>query len=157
MTADTPDNNGPDVPPKGQVGERIEFLTFEDVCAIHDRGLAEFGFGEPGFLNEHSVRSAAAQPEAGIAGRHFYKFPAGMAAACLYYLTNQQGFVNGNKRAAVGSALEFLARNGYRLDASNLEIYQMTIRLAGEDVKTDSQTAVDQIETWIEDHLLPME
>jgi len=90
----------------------IEFLTFEDVCAIHDRGLAEFGHGAPGFLSEHTVRSAISQPEAGIDGQYFHEFPAGMAAAYLYYLTNQQGFLNGNKRAAVGSALEFLARNG---------------------------------------------
>jgi death on curing protein len=120
----------------------IVFLTFEDVCAIHDRSLAEFGFGEPGFLSEHSVRSAVAQPEAGIDGKYFYDFPAGMAAAYLYYLTNQQGFVNGNKRAAVGSALEFLARNGYRLETTNLELYQMTIKLAGEDVQVDSKTAI---------------
>jgi prophage maintenance system killer protein len=93
----------------------IIFLSFENVCAIHDRGLVEFGFGEPGFISEHSVHSALAQPEAGIDGAYFYEFPSGMAAAYLYYLTNQQGFVNGNKRAAVGSALEFLARNGYDL------------------------------------------
>ena len=80
----------------------IEFLTFEDVCAIHDRGLADYGEGAPGMLAEHSIRSAAAQPEAGIDGHYFHEFPAGMAAAYLYFLANQQGFVNGNKRIAVG-------------------------------------------------------
>src|SRR5258708_4309128 len=135
----------------------IIFLTFESVCAIHDRGLAEFGFGESGFISEHSVRSAAAQPAAGIDGKYFYGFPAGMAAAYLYYLTNQQGFVNGNKRAAVGSALEFLARNGYDLEATNLEVYQMTIRLAGEDVQVDSKTAIKLIQEWIEDRLVAVD
>jgi death on curing protein len=135
----------------------IEFLTFEDVCAIHDRGLAEFGFGEPGFLSEHSVRSASAQPQAGVGGKYFYKFPAGMAAAYLYYLTNQQGFVNGNKRAAIGSALEFLARNGYRLRTTNLDVYKMTIQFAGEDVKLDSKTAIKQIQEWIEDRITPLD
>ena len=135
----------------------VVFLTFEDICAIHDRGLAEFGFGEPGFLNEHSVRSAAAQPEAGIDGKYFHEFPAGMAAAYLYYLTNQQGFVNGNKRVAVGSALEFLARNGYRLETTNLELFNMTIHFAGEDVQVDSITAIKQIQKWIEDRLMPMD
>src|SRR2546430_5106477 len=83
---------------------QIEFLTFEDICGIHDRALEQFGNGAPGFVSEHSVQSAAAQPEAAMYGQYFHDFPAGMAAAYLYYLTNQQGFVNGNKRTAVGAA-----------------------------------------------------
>jgi prophage maintenance system killer protein len=74
--------------------------------------LEEFWAGAPGFLDEHAVRSAAGQRAAGAFGRFFHSFPAGMAAAYLYYLTNQQGSLNGNKRTAVGSAIEFLARNG---------------------------------------------
>ena len=134
----------------------IEFLTFEDVCEIHDRGLAEFGFGEPGFFDEHAVRSAAAQPEAAAFGHYFHEFPAGMAAAYLFYLANQQGFRNGNKRAAVGSALEFLARNGYRLDVTPYDLYLMTIALAGEDAAGASKEKLAAIQEWIEAHLQPM-
>jgi hypothetical protein len=39
--------------------ERIEFLTFDDVCEIHDRGLMQFGAGAAGFVDEHVVRSAS--------------------------------------------------------------------------------------------------
>lgn len=133
--------------------EEIEFLTFEDVCEIHDRALAEFGLGMAGFMSEHAVRSAAAQAEAGTLGQYFHEFPAGMAAAYLYYLANQQGFLNGNKRAAVGSALEFLARNGYRLNASSYEIYEITIRLAGEDVDESPSAVLSKLKAWIEEHL----
>lgn len=139
------------------MSEVIEFLTFEDVCAIHDEGLAQFGYGMPGFLDEHTVRSAAAQPKAGMRGKYFHSFPAGMAAAYVYYLTNQQGFVNGNKRAAVGSALEFLARNGYRLDATPYEAYEFTVRVASEDVKREPRLVLAEVERWIEHRLLPME
>jgi death-on-curing protein len=135
----------------------IEFLSFADVCAIHDRALAEFGEGLPGFLDEHTVRSAASQPEAGIAGKYFYEFPAGMAAAYLYFLTNQQGFVNGNKRTAVGSALEFLARNGYRLKTTPLDLYQMTVNIAGEDAKGDRRRILAELTKWIEERLVPVE
>ena len=89
---------------------QIEFLTFEDVCAIHDRGLLEFGEGAPGFIDENVVRSAAGQPEASVRGQYMHAFPAGMAAAYLFFLASQQGFVQGNKRTAVGSAIEFLAQ-----------------------------------------------
>lgn len=79
-----------------------------------------------------------------------------MAAAYLYFLANQQGFFNGNKRAAVGSALEFLARNGYRLTASSFEVYKVTVAVAGEDVKRDCKQALAELTAWIEDHLEPM-
>ncbi len=137
--------------------KEIEFLTFEDVCAIHDEGLAQFGHGLPGFLDEHTVRSASAQARAGMRGSHFHPFPAGMAAAYLYYLTNQQGFVNGNKRAAVGSALEFLARNGYRLSATPYEVYEFIVRVASEDVKRESKLVLAEIERWIVERLRAME
>ncbi len=138
------------------MADEIEFLSFEDVCAIHDVGLALFGHGLPGFLDEHTVRSAFAQAQAGMRGKYFHTFPAGMAAAYLYYLTNQQGFVNGNKRAAVGSALEFLARNGYRLAATPYEMYEFTVRVASEDVKRESKLVLAEIERWIEQRLRSM-
>jgi death-on-curing protein len=134
----------------------IEFLTFDDVCEIHDEALKRFGHGQFGFLDEHSVRSAAAQAEAALLGQYLHSFPAGMAAAYLYYLTNQQGFLNGNKRAAVGSAIEFLARNGYRLTATNYEVYKVTISLAGENVKGDRKEILDRLRKWFEKRLAPM-
>lgn len=135
----------------------IDFLSFEDICAIHDRALSEFGEGLPGFLDESVVRSAAAQAQAGAYGRYFHRFPAGMAAAYLYYLSNQQGFLNGNKRTAVGASLEFLARNAYRLDATNYELFQVTIHLAGEDAVLDRESALAELADWIEQRLAPME
>jgi len=135
----------------------IEFLTFEDICAIHDRALEQFGHGLPGFLSENSVRSAAAQPEAAMFGKYFHEFPAGMAAAYLYYLANQQGFINGNKRAAVTSALMFLARNGYRLNVSSYEVYHFTRSIAAEDAPGDSRFKLAEVTRWINEHLAPME
>lgn len=134
----------------------IDFLSFEDVCAIHDKALVDFGFGDPGFLDEHAVRSAVGQPEAGAFDGYFHDFPAGMAAAYVYYIANQQGFLNGNKRAAVGSALEFLARNGYCLNASNYEVYLTTVTLAGENADGDRKEILAALTTWIEEHLVPM-
>ena len=135
----------------------IEFLSFADVCAIHDRALSEFGEGLAGFLDQNTVRSAASQPQAGISGKYFYDFPAGMAAAYLYFLTNQQGFVNGNKRTAVGSAIEFLARNGYRLKTTPLELYQVTVNVAGEDMQRGRESALADLAQWIRERLAAVE
>jgi death-on-curing family protein len=134
----------------------IEFIPFEDVCAIHDRGLEEFGEGAPGFVDEHVVRSAVGQALASVFGQYMHEFPAGMAAAYLYFLARQQGFVQGNKRAAVGAAIELLARNGYDLDVTSLELYECVKRAAGEDVKRDHKESLRELQEWIEEHLRPM-
>lgn len=80
-----------------------------------------------------------------------------MAAAYLFYLTHQQGFINGNKRTAVGAAIEFLARNGYRLDATSYEIYEFVMRVVAEDVKSDTTKILSEATQWIESRLRPME
>jgi len=58
--------------------------------------------------------------------------------------------------AAVGSALEFLARNGYQLKTTSYELYQFTIEVASEDVKADRKEILMQIKQWIEARLMPM-
>ena len=63
---------------------------------------------------------------------------------------------NGNKRAAVGSALEFLARNGYELVATSYELYQATVSLAGEDVKRDRKLIMAELQLWIAARLKPL-
>lgn len=68
-----------------------------------------------------------------------------------------KGFLNGNNRTAVGAALEFLARNGYRLNVTSLELYELTVRVAGEDVKRDRRPALAEIARWVEQRLVPME
>lgn len=135
----------------------IEFLSFEDLCEIHDRALAEFGEGMAGFIDEHAVRSAAAQAEAAVFGQYLHEFPAGMAAAYLFYLTRQQGFINGNKRTAVSAALEFLTRNGYRIRATTREVYLLPVDVASEDAPGDRHELLARVRHWIEARLSPMD
>src|SRR5688572_6999004 len=136
----------------------IVFLTFEDVCEIHKRGISEFGQGQFGMLDEHAIRSASGQPEAGFAEGYFHTFPSGMAAAYLYFLTNPQGFINGNKRTAVGCALEFLARNGFKLKSTTMfEVYELTVKVAGENVNRDRKLVLAELAAWIEQRLTPVD
>jgi prophage maintenance system killer protein len=64
--------------------------------------------------------------------------------------------LNGNKRAAVGAALEFLARNGYRLTATSHDMYEVTVSLAGENLHGDRKEILEKLTTWIEERLAPM-
>ena len=134
----------------------IVFVKFEDICEIHDLALEQFGEGAPGFVDEHAVRSAAAQAEASVFGQYLHEFPAGMAAAYLFFLTRQQGFVQGNKRTAVGTALTFLAQNGFDLDASPLEVFDVTRRLASEDDPRPYKLLLGELTDWFEAHIVPL-
>lgn len=80
--------------------------------AVHDRQLAEHG-GPAGIRDRGAVESALARPRNLAA----YGEPdaALLAAAYLYGLARNHGFVDGNKRTAWVVARLFLADNGHRL------------------------------------------
>jgi death on curing protein len=85
------------------------FLAREDVEAIHKASIEAFG-GANGIRDENILESALAQP----LHEHFYRnadlFQ--IAAAYAFHLAENQPFVDGNKRVALLSALNFLAQNG---------------------------------------------
>lgn len=82
------------------------------VQAVHDRQIAEHG-GPSGIRDRGAVESALARPRNLAA----YGEPdaASLAAATLYGLARNHGFVDGNKRTAWVVARLFLADNGFRL------------------------------------------
>jgi len=88
------------------------WVSIEVALAIHDRQLAEHG-GPTGMRDRGAVESALARPRNLAA----YGEPdaASLAAALLYGLARNHGFVDGNKRTAWVVARLFLADNGYRL------------------------------------------
>lgn len=85
---------------------------------LHDESLAEHG-GASGLRDEGLLDSALARPQ----NRAAYGEPdyAELAAAYAAGLAQNHPFVDGNKRAAFLSAGLFLARNGYRLTATQAE------------------------------------
>jgi death-on-curing protein len=111
----------------------IEFLTFEDVTALHAEQLALYG-GREGFVDENVVRSAVAMPQATMFGNYLHEDIAEMAAAYLFHFAAAQGFSDGNKRTALASSVEFLARNGYMLNCAEIDVYEMTMRVANHEL-----------------------
>jgi death-on-curing protein len=103
----------------------FDFLTFEDIEAIHEDQLARHG-GAGGIIEENVVKSsvAAAQWEFRFGGD-----VADCAAAYLYHFAVNQGFADGNKRTGVVAAIEFLGRNGYKVAAGDLDMYDLTMRV----------------------------
>jgi death on curing protein len=122
--------------------ENCFHLTVEMVREIHAEVIARFG-GSSGVRDNALLESAVAAPQASFGGKSPYRDLAEVAAAYLYYLCRNHPFIDGNKRAALGSCIVFLRLNGVeprpdgpewedfvlRIAAGNLNREQATIRL----------------------------
>lgn len=113
---------------------------------LHGESLAEHG-GAAGLRDEGLLESALARP-ANLAA---YGQPdlADLAACYGVGLAKNHPFVDGNKRAAFLSVGLFLALNGHRLRATQVEATLTMLAVAASDMD-ESSFAV-----WIRSHLVP--
>lgn len=83
-------------------------LTVELMREIHAETIARFG-GSDSLRDRALLESAVAAPQASSGGRSPYQDLTEVAAAYLYYLCRNHPFIDGNKRAALGSCIVFFA------------------------------------------------
>jgi death-on-curing protein len=86
-------------------------LTVDIVREIHAEAIARVG-GSDGVRDNALLESAVAAPQASFGGKSPYRDLAEVAAAYLYYLCRNHPFIDGNKRAALGSCIVFLRLSG---------------------------------------------
>jgi death-on-curing protein len=86
----------------------IQFLSLDEVLAIHAHLLAEFG-GEEGVRDLGLLESALYRPQTG-----YYQDLTEMAAALFESLLINHPFLDGNKRVAFFATDVFLRLNGWR-------------------------------------------
>ena len=112
---------------------------------LHDESLAEHG-GTPGLRDESLLDSALARP-LNLAA---YGQPDAAALAASYGVgvAKNHAFVDDNKRAAFLCVGLFLAINGWRLKASQLEATSAMLAVAGGDL----EEAV--FAEWLRHHLV---
>ena len=107
----------------------IVFLSKDIVLAIHKFQLEEHG-GMDGIRDHGGLESAIAIPQSTFDGEDLYQSIFDKAAAYAFHLAEAQAFVDGNKRAALASALTFLALNGYEWTADQSNFYDAMIAVA---------------------------
>ncbi|MFV1959594.1 MAG: type II toxin-antitoxin system death-on-curing family toxin [Planctomycetota bacterium] len=90
--------------------ERVQFLTVDEVLAIHERLLQRFG-GAAGVRDRGLLESALFRPQTG----YYAGLPA-MACAMFESLLMNHAFVDGNERVAFFATDVFLRLNGWRLE-----------------------------------------
>ena len=105
------------------------FLSADDLIAVHQRMIREFG-GDAGIRDRGLLESAAAMPAAGFGGELFHQGIDEQAAACLFHICRNHAFVDGNKRTALAAAEIFIRLNGRELSASDEQLEALTLGVA---------------------------
>lgn len=107
------------------------WIDRQALVLLHDESLAEHG-GSPGLRDEGLLESALARPKNLAA----YGAPdlADLAAAYGIGLAKNHPFIDGNKRAAFLAVGLFLALNGHRLAATQLEATMTMLGVAAGDI-----------------------
>jgi death-on-curing protein len=94
-----------------------DFLTLAEVVAIHDAEIAARG-GTQGVRSRDLLESAVAAPQASFDGEYLNSTVWEVAAAYTFHLSENQPFLDGNKRTALATGLSFLRLYGFYVPAS---------------------------------------
>ena len=119
--------------------ENCFHLTVEIVLEIHAEAIARFG-GSDGVRDSALLESAVAAPQASFGGKSPYRDLAEVAAAYLYYLCRNHPFIDGNKRAALGSCIVFLRLNGVEPRPDGPEWEELVLAIAAGSLDREQAT-----------------
>jgi len=106
------------------------FLTLDETVEIHKYQIEHFG-GSDGLRSTGLLESAVGMPSSTFSGEYLHPTVPDMAAAYLFHLVGDHPFVDGNKRVGTMAALVFLELNEYDFDASDDELTDVVLRVAG--------------------------
>jgi death on curing protein len=119
--------------------ENCFHLTVEIVREIHAEAIARFG-GSDGVRDSALLESAVAAPQASFGGKSPYRDLAEVATAYLFYLCRNHPFIDGNKRAALGSCIVFLRLNGVEPKPDGLEWEELVLAIASGSLDREQAT-----------------
>jgi len=125
------------------MSEEPDWLTYEQVLAIHARQLRRYG-GAPGLRDEGILRSALERP----VNKWQYEQAdlAMLAAAYAFGLAKNHAFVDGNKRVAFIAMVVFLRKNAVRFAPDQAQSTKIILALAAGEVSEDN------LARWIRDN-----
>jgi death-on-curing protein len=118
------------------VSRRLVFLTADQVVAMHDALLDQFGGLAGGGPRGNAYEGVDAAVQA--VKNSYYETVEELAAACAVYLVQGHVFLDGNKRAGAAAMLTFLEANGVSIKMRAEELASMMI-----DLQRRSETGED--------------
>jgi len=105
------------------------FLTLAEVIGIHADQVRNYGGGE-GVRDIELLSSAVAMPYVSFSEKFLHADIFEMAAAYTFHISQNQPFIDGNKRTALASALVFLEINGISISDPEGTLYDAMLTLA---------------------------
>jgi death-on-curing protein len=105
------------------------FLGLDEVIELHADQVERYG-GASGIRDLGLLESALALPAATFDGRFLHESVFEMAAAYLVSIAQSHPFVDGNKRAALITAIAFLGLNGWRVHAEVAPLIELVLAVA---------------------------
>ena len=126
--------------------EAVQFLSLDEVLAIHERLIERFG-GDSGVRDKGLLESAVYRPQTG-----YYESLDEMAAALFESLINNHAFVDGNKRIAFFACDVFLRLNGWKLVVDSNAAYEFIVGKLEKNACT-----FEELVPWINKNLKKLE
>ena len=125
------------------------YLTVAEVVVIHDEIMVRTGYPPEGLRDEGLLESALmrAQAAAYYEGADLIRQAVLMAIG----ISQNQPFVDGNKRAVFGVLDVFLRINGQMFNGDALELARQFEQLAEPD--HDRSAATDRLAAWLNDRV----
>ena len=120
--------------------------TLEQILILHERLILKTG-GSNGIRDIGLIESALARANASFADVELYPGLLSKAAAICCGLTQNHGFVDGNKRIGVTAMLMILRQNGIQLQYTQEELVILGLSVA------QGQMDIAQVESWLQTHL----
>ena len=122
----------------------LRFLSAEQVLAIHDQALQSWGGLAGGGHRGHSYEGVEAAVQA--VKNSYYDRVEELAAAYAVYIVQGHVFLDGNKRAGIGSVLVFLHGNGMKMRSSAAQQIAWMIELQR---RAEASTETAALVSWL--------
>lgn len=131
----------------------IQYFSVDEIFALHELIMEETGWSPAPLRSRPLLESAVARPQnlAHYQGADLVE----QAASLGIGISQNQPFLDGNKRTAYVVMITFLELNGFSIDALPLDIARELVRVAERPGELDA--ASSDFATWIRDRLRPIE
>lgn len=120
-------------------------LIKEQILMLHTQ-LIEATGGCDGIRDEGLLDSALENPFQSFGGEELYPSIQAKAARLCYGLVKNHAMIDGNKRIGAHAMLVFLEVNGYELEYTQKELYNLILDVA------DDKKEYEDILSWILEH-----
>lgn len=127
-----------------------EYLTVPEIIEAHAQIMERMGAAPTPLRSLDLLESAAMKPQAAAyyAGADI----AEQAALLAIGISQNQPFLDGNKRTAYASMKVFLYINGFRIDAPSLEIAKHLVGVAERDDSLEEATS--RFAAWLRERIV---